>query len=105
MLGLFIDYSLKNGFLGCNYQSSDVRLRKENRRSPVSADGATFAAYKCSFFSLLLQIYFELKPSSVEMSLSFLHFSSPLPGMFSFLRRGGEIYAAFFFAAVVFFFS
>lgn len=49
-------------------------------------------------------MYFELKPSSTEMSLSFLHFSSPLPGMFSFLGgAGGGIYAAFL-AAVVFFF-
>lgn len=101
--GLFIDYSLKNDFLGCNYQSSDVRIRKEERCSPVSADKATFAAYKWFYFSLLLQIDFELKPSSIEMSLSFLHFSSPLPGMFSFLG-GGQRFILLFFTAVVFFF-
>lgn len=41
----------------------------------------------------------------MEMSLSFLHISSPLPGMFSFLGggAGGGVYAAFL-AAVVFFF-
>lgn len=105
--GLFIDSFSINGFLGCNYQSGDVRIRKANRSSPVSADKATFAAYRWFFFLLLLQMYFELKPSSIEMSLSFLHFSSPLPGMFSFLGWGwgwgADIYAAFFCCCFLFF--
>lgn len=56
---------------------------------------------------LFLAMYFELKPSSIEMSLSFLHFSSPLPGIFSFLGWGwgwgADIYAAFFCCCFLFF--